>query len=612
MNQENFKKILDSNLDSPWYIDKYLLGTDGEDPVRHYLTVGCKVGCSPNKDFDERSYLNDNYDVRIAVACGEVISGYHHYSGYGEREGRPVKPLEIGKRIIIGISDDKVKEIELFFDTDWYVDTYKRDIPEHISDYFEFYMNYGSRLYEHCPNNDFNESGYLDMYPDVQKQVDTYNIPNGFSHYCLHGKQEERIPRPHSLDIIEAKHPGLTNPVCISKLDLIESRISLPELVKKSQPKKRINVLLHTLDTNLMFAGYETIIQLMTALIKYGYNLRIIICDDLSFSIRRAVIRFKNKENIAQLLSSVTAINITDRENSLLDYSDNDVYLTYSAWMTMLANSISNNTSKKKVYYLCQEDETVFHPYDSERFLINEIYNQPHVAIFNSKILLKHFKKRKIGIFNHYRGLFTFRKYYAFEHALHQMKCVSLEELKGRNKKKLVFYARPEPHAYRNLFEIGVMALKEAIKLEYFDDNWEFYGVGSFLRNKIIDLGSGRSLELLGKLSLDEYKNGLKDYDLGLALMYAGHPGVVAQEMEKAGLVVVTNNKIASEQYYKRAANVITSNQESVSELVESISQGIKLVGNSESRFKNISKSVTASWDETFNEKFIKSIFGKP
>src|SRR5262245_50970638 len=57
---------------------------------------------------------------------------------------------------------------------------------------------------------------------------------------------------------------------------------------------------------------------------------------------------------------------------------------------------------------------------------------------------------------------------------------VDISSLKRRTKHKLLFYARPEPHAARILFELGALGLIAAIEDGLFDlDQWEFDGIGS-------------------------------------------------------------------------------------------------------------------------------------
>ncbi|MGE0715340.1 MAG: hypothetical protein AB7P02_07860, partial [Alphaproteobacteria bacterium] len=47
---------------------------------------------SPNPLLDEMWYRDSNADVRAAIAAGRVWSGFHHFVGWGWREGRMPNP----------------------------------------------------------------------------------------------------------------------------------------------------------------------------------------------------------------------------------------------------------------------------------------------------------------------------------------------------------------------------------------------------------------------------------------------------------------------------------------------------------------------------------------
>ena len=108
-----------------------------------------------------------------------------------------------------------------------------------------------------------------------------------------------------------------------------------------------------------------------------------------------------------------------------------------------------------------------------------------------------------------------------------------------RSPRRLLFYARPEPHAARNMFELGVLGLARALADGAFAGDWEFNGIGSTRRGRV---ALGRtSMRLLPRSDQSAYAELLRDHDVGLALMYTPHPSLVPIEMAAAGMVVVTN-----------------------------------------------------------------------
>ena len=107
--------------------------------------------------------------------------------------------------------------------------------------------------------------------------------------------------------------------------------------------------------------------------------------------------------------------------------------------------------------------------------------------------------------------------------------------------RRLLFYARPEPHAARNMFELGVLALSRALERGAFADGWELHGIGSVRAGRRLDLGGGALMELHPRAAQAGYGAFLREHDVGLALMYTPHPSLVPLEMASAGLVTVTN-----------------------------------------------------------------------
>ena len=52
----------------------------------------------------------------------------------------------------------------------------------------------------------------------------------------------------------------------------------------------------------------------------------------------------------------------------------------------------------------------------------------------------------------------------SFDNAITAIDPPAAAELAGRSPRRLLFYARPEPHAARNMFELGVLALSRALE----------------------------------------------------------------------------------------------------------------------------------------------------
>ncbi len=81
-------RVVVAAFDAEFYCRVYLAGAECPDPLAHYLSVGAKVGHSPNAWFDESWYRAFYPDIRLACAEGWLPSGFFHYLYSGRTEGR--------------------------------------------------------------------------------------------------------------------------------------------------------------------------------------------------------------------------------------------------------------------------------------------------------------------------------------------------------------------------------------------------------------------------------------------------------------------------------------------------------------------------------------------
>jgi hypothetical protein len=191
----------------------------------------------------------------------------------------------------------------------------------------------------------------------------------------------------------------------------------------------------------------------------------------------------------------------------------------------------------------------------------------------------------------------------SFRNAITPVRPVGTQEMARRRVRKLLFYSRPEAHNSRNLFEIGVLGLCRAIEGGCFAGEWEFHGIGALGSNQRMKLARGKHIELLPRMSLEEYQKLLGSYDLGLSLMYSPHPSLVPIEMAAAGMLTVTNclfNKTESE------LQAISTNFVVTEATVEGVEQGLKQavgrIGRYSERVAGARVNWSRSWDEAFDD----------
>src|SRR5262249_32568699 len=144
-----------------------------------------------------------------------------------------------------------------------------------------------------------------------------------------------------------------------------------------------------------------------------------------------------------------------------------------------LAHHMAAHVKNGLFAWLMQEYEPIFHEYSAEYAMVASAYHLPHYPIFNSTELKNYFQYRRLGIFAGDRQPSPRRDFAVFEHVLTKLWAPTLADLKSRPSRTLIFYARPEVHAKRNLFPLALIALEEMAQEGNFVGPWQFHGVGA-------------------------------------------------------------------------------------------------------------------------------------
>ena len=171
--------------------------------------------------------------------------------------------------------------------------------------------------------------------------------------------------------------------------------------------------------------------------------------------------------------------------------------------------------------------------------LAERVLRLPHRALFSTELLRDYFRRHGLGVFagaeREALGRLPERD--------HAGRAAAAGELARRRPRRLLFYARPEPHAARNMYELGVLALGRAIERGAFADGWELHGIGTVERGPARSTwAAAPTLELLPRAGPGRLRaRCCAEHDVGLALMYTPHPSLVPIEMASAGMLAVTN-----------------------------------------------------------------------
>lgn len=332
---------------------------------------------------------------------------------------------------------------------------------------------------------------------------------------------------------------------------------------------RRINLLIPTMDTRHFFGGYIAKLNLARRLIETGQRVRIVTVDPvgpLPPDWRRELGRYSGLQDLFEQVEVVFG-----RESSGIEVSPGDSFIATTWWTAHIARQATQMVEAERFLYLVQEYEPFTFAMGTFAALAEQSYTFPHFALFSSELLREYFRRHAIGVYR--AGAQSGdENSISFENAITPVPSPSESELARRATRRLLFYARPEPHAARNMYELGLLALSQAVADGAFQGDWELHGVGTVDGRRQISLGSGATLELLPRSDQRSYATVLREHDVGLALMYTPHPSLVPIEMASAGMLTVTNR---FENKTPETMAAISSNLITVEPTVEGISSGL-------------------------------------
>ena len=329
---------------------------------------------------------------------------------------------------------------------------------------------------------------------------------------------------------------------------------------------KRVNVLLATINFSYVFGGYIGMFNLCLRLAREGYKTRMILHEKTEWDLEDWRRKIQKYPGLTSLFDEVEVISRWDRAIPV-EVNPADRFVATNCWAAHIAHHSAKLLDEKRFLFMAQEYEPFFLPMNSINALFQQSYTLPQVTLFSTALLQDYFRRERIGIFAKPDGEANAA---VFSNAI--QKFYPTREAITRQKWRLLFYARSEEHAARNLFELALMAIAKLVKDPRVDlAGWSFHGIGS-LGGNVLDLAEGLPMELVPKTTLDGYIKMMPSFDVGLSLMMTPHPSLVPIEMASAGMWTVTNtfaNKTADE------LRAISTNLIGVAPTVDAICDGL-------------------------------------
>jgi hypothetical protein len=405
-------------------------------------------------------------------------------------------------------------------------------------------------------------------------------------------------------------------PIKQESMNTLESEDNMVQLVKQmiaplklnisNGEPQRINIIMATVDFKYIFGGYLAMFNLAKKIAQFGNQVRIVIvepCDYNPEEWRRQIKAYPGLEDFFDLVETSYHFD----RSIPLEVNKDDIFIATSCWTAHIANKAVSDMGNEKFIFFAQEYEPIFFPMGTFHALSHQSYFFPQFTIFSTEFLREFFRNRRIGIYKS-GAVFGDKNSIVINNAIYSFS-LSIEDLKERKKKKFLFYARPESHAARNMYELGILGISDAVQKGVFNEDWEIHGIGTIGNNRRVALGSGKELTLLPKVSLKEYLILLPTYDMGMSLMLSPHPSLVPLEMAAAGMPTITNtceNKTANK------LMAISSNLIGIEPTVNGISAGLtegyNRVNNYKERIAGADVNWPTDWDKVFDENFFKRL----
>lgn len=370
--------------------------------------------------------------------------------------------------------------------------------------------------------------------------------------------------------------------------------------IAASEPR-RVNILHPAIDLKHFFGGFITVFNLARELAEGGHQVRMIATEpsDLPPDWRE---RLAGYEGLGDVLERIEVTFAAERPP--VRFNPDDALLATHWTVAHIAAGAAAVLGSRPFVYLIQEYEPFIFPHGSAAALTRGSYDLPHRAIFSTALLRDYFVAHRIGVFADGAGADS-PDALVFDNAITPVGPVAAADLRADGR-RLIFYARPEEHAQRNLYELGTMALDQAAVAGALD-GWELVGVGSVEPGAAtIRLPrSGAAVRMVPRTSQSEYGELLRSGDVGLALMYTPHPSLVPIEMAAAGMTAVTNtyeNKDAAA-LAAISPNLVAA-PPTVAGIAAAIATAVERAGDLEARAAGSRVAWPSRWDDVFDAAF--------
>lgn len=305
---------------------------------------------------------------------------------------------------------------------------------------------------------------------------------------------------------------------------------------------------------------------------------------------------FQSLTGISERFSHVEIASAHDRSVATV-IDERDVFLA-TAWSTAQMIKYATHRMKAREFiYLIQDFEPGFYRWSALHALALETYSMDFKAVIHESLLKEYLIQNRIGRFAD-PGFAS--HCLVFEPAVDRTRFHPNLENAGNRRKRLLFYARPTI-APRNMYELGIVALKRAAERGAFPaDEWDLRLIGERLPSA--DLGNGIIVHSTTWLDYDKYAALLRESDIGLSLMLSPHTGFPPLEMACCGMNVVTNTfSVKTADRLRAISGNIVPVAPTLDSIVEGLIEASTRSKNIDARIANSTSSLPSNWDDVLD-----------
>ncbi|MGI8865012.1 MAG: glycosyltransferase, partial [Solirubrobacteraceae bacterium] len=419
----------------------------------------------------------------------------------------------------------------------------------------------------------------------------------------------ERPVRRLRLDAVPPPELVVTpgrGPARLPAVTAISEKIAKLDLEVSDEVPERVNLLIPTIDLEHFFGGYIGKFNLARRLAERGRRVRLVTVDPVGavpLDWQRTVEGYQSLDGLFAHVEVAYG-----RESAPLPVSPSDRFIATTWWTAHIAHAAVRSLGREGFLYLIQEYEPFTFPMGTYAALAAASYEFPHRALFSTEMLRDYFRAHAIGVYSAGSEAGDAGSA-AFQNAITAVPPPSAAQLRARDTRRLLFYARPEQHASRNMFELALLALQQAVQRGAFAAGWELRGIGTVAGARTLPLGSGLELKLVPRADQRSYADLLLEHDLGLALMYTPHPSLVPIEMASAGMLTVTNrfeNK-TQEQLSGISANLIAADP-TVEGVASALMAAAQQITDYDRRAAGSAVRWSRSWESSLNDTLMARV----